>query len=335
MRCYKKILSIKKETWTFLVLWKIWQLKILHVLKIWQAGSGGCVPHSKDLGRWGMPLYNWMEKEEVQDRGYPRLENMTVSRWQKWPSQEWNKLRNFSFMFMLLAVTQPSYRLKSIFPGNQLFLLQLDIQTGQPRVILITNEGEDASTSEQFPSLCFKSRKLYRSPHPRTNKKRYLYQAHKQPNLPGYVPIPNLHRRKTWDTSRAQVMSCSQAGMGGYSSTMPQLLCRPQIPGACSFMANWQLLFPREDMWLARWTISGFPAQSCCWPGEAAQVWDLLCLQVKALRATDRLCLAKKPYSPFASFSSVLRATSPSTATRCKRANHGRKWVLSMGVQIS
>lgn len=134
---------------------------------------------------------------------------------------------------------------------------------------------------------------------------------------------------------KAQVMSCSQAGMGGYSSTIPQLLCRPQIPGACSFMANWQLLFPREDMWLARLTISGFAAQSCCWPGEAAQVWDLLCLQVKALRAIDRLCLAKKPYSPFASFSSILRATSPSTATRCKRANHGRKWVSSMGVQIS
>lgn len=204
-------------------------------MKIWQAGSGGCAPCKQGrLGRWGMPHYNWMAEEEVQGRV---LENMTVSRWQKWPSREWNKLQNFSFMFVLLAVMQASYRLKSIFPGNQLFLLQLEIQTDHSQVILDTNKGEDTATSEQFPLLCLKSRKLYESPRPRMNKTG-IYTKHTSSQPSGYVPIPNLHMRKTWDTSKSW-------GYEQFSSWNEWVFLKPPTaptqtpnPGACSFMAN-------------------------------------------------------------------------------------------------
>lgn len=105
-------------------------------------------------------------------------------------------------MFVLLAVMQASYRLKGIFPSNQLFLLQLKIQTGHSQVIFDTNKGEDTATSEQFPLLCLKSRKPYKSPCPRMNKTG-IYTKHTSSQPSGYVPIPNLHVRKTRHTSKS------------------------------------------------------------------------------------------------------------------------------------
>jgi len=63
---------------------------------------------------------------------------------------------------------------------------------------------------------------------------------------------------------RAQATSSSQARMGGFSPSTPQLLSRPQIQehGKPAVPGSW------------RGTIPGFPVQPCCWPGEVALVWE-------------------------------------------------------------
>lgn len=146
---------------------------------------------------------------------------------------------------------------------------------------------------EQFPSLCFKSGELNRSPHPRMYKKRYLYQARKQPAFLAMY----LYQIFTWERHkippRAQVMSSSQAGMGGYSSSIPQLLLQIPNPEACSFMANWQLFislrgcatsqpnpfrFPSAVLLLVRWggPSVGAPCSACrlrLWEPQGGCAW--------------------------------------------------------------
>lgn len=83
-------------------------------LRISQETPGKNVPNRKDTDQ----VKTWKQEK----RGGTRWgEDVTVSRWQ---SQEQNKRQNFLFGFLLLAITKRSYRLKSVFPSNQLFLLQ-------------------------------------------------------------------------------------------------------------------------------------------------------------------------------------------------------------------
>lgn len=154
-------------------------------------------------------------------------------------------------------------------------------------------------------------------------RKRYLYQARKQPTFLVGTYTKSAHEKDTRYLQELRLGAVLKLEWVG----IPQLLLQIPNPEACSFMANRQLFIPlraratscsnRPSTGQARWPWCGIP---------------MLCLQVKALRARDRLCLAKKPLSPFACFSSKLRAASPSTATRCKRANDGRTRVSSMRV---
>lgn len=155
-------------------------------------------------------------------------------------------------------------------------------------------------------------------------------------NFPGYIPIPNLHVRKTQDTSKSlglwavlklAWMGIPQASHSSFADPKSRsmqfqgkLATLISLTGRATGQTN-HFRFPSTVLLLARWGGPGVWApRSAC----RSRLWE-----------PQGLCLANKPYSPFASFSSVLRAASPSTATQYKRANHGRNQVLSMHVQIS
>lgn len=108
---------------------------------------------------------------------------------------------------------------KSIFPGNQLLLRQAEIQTDQPKVTLDTSEGEAINT-ELFLWLCFKSRKLYKDPHPRMNNKS-TYPKHTS-NQPSWLCIYTKSSREKG--IRYLQGSSSQAEISGCSSSIPQRL---------------------------------------------------------------------------------------------------------------
>lgn len=188
---------------------------------------------------------------------------------------------------MLLAVTQPSYRLKSIFPGNQLFLLQLGIQTDQLRVILDTNEGgwRCINIWNSFHCSALKAGSSTEAHIPECTKKGiYTKHANNQPSW--LCTYTKSSHEKDKIPPRAQVMSSSQAGMGGYSSSIPQLLLQIPNPEACSFMANWQLSislrgcvtsqpnpfrFPSAVQMLARWGGRSVGAPYSAW---RSRLWE-------------------------------------------------------------
>lgn len=163
---------------------------------------------------------------------------------------------------------QPNYRLKSIFPGNYLCLLQLEIQTDQPRVILDTNKGEEVSLSEQFPSPCFESRKLYESPHSRMSK-RDICTRHTN-SLPGYhTYTKSSHKREPSYLQDVKLSSWNRWALLKYATATLQTT----NTRAWSLIANWQLCISLNRC-PARLTIPGFAWHFCSWPGGMMLVWE-------------------------------------------------------------
>lgn len=134
---------------------------------------------------------------------------------------------------------------------------------------------------------------------------------------------------------------CALKAGSSMGSPHPKMNKRGISTKHVSNQLSWLCTYTKSSRQLRLWAVLKLewvvipqaPHSSFAEPKSRSCGGPMLCLQVRALRAADRLCLPKKPYSE--SFASMLRATSPSTPTECKRANHGRKWGLNTHGQIS